>query len=54
MNVKLYLRDVLQRIATESDVDKLLPHAWKEHFEAEVLGRRAEIIELLIADQRGK
>ncbi|MFT4543448.1 MAG: transposase [Planctomycetota bacterium] len=53
VNVKLYLRDVLLRIATESDVSKLLPHAWKEHFEAEVEGRRNEIIDLLLADQRG-
>jgi transposase len=52
VNVKLYLRDVLQRIATETDVTKLLPHAWKEHFEAEVEGRRNDIIELLLADQR--
>ncbi|MFT7542838.1 MAG: transposase, partial [Gammaproteobacteria bacterium] len=51
VNVKLYLRDVLQRIATESDVTKLLPHEWKNHFEADVVGRRGEIIELLLADQ---
>ena len=48
VNVKLYLRDVLQRIATESDVKKLLPHAWKENFESEVLGRRNDLIELLV------
>jgi transposase len=54
VSVKLYLRDVLQRIATETDVKKLLPHAWKEHFEDEVLGRRNEIIDLLVEDQRGK
>ncbi len=54
VNVKLYLRDVLQRISTETDVAKLLPHAWKENFEAEVEGRRNEIIELLLADQRGE
>ena len=54
VNVKLYLRDVLQRIATESDVKKLLPHGWKEHFEAEVEGRRNAIIDLLVADQRGE
>lgn len=54
VNVKLYLRDVLQRIATETDVRKLLPRAWKEHFEAEVIGRRNEIVDLLIADQRGE
>jgi len=54
VNVKLYLRDVLQRIATESDVTKLLPRGWKEHFEVDVVGRRGEIIELLLADQRGE
>ena len=54
VNVKLYLRDVLRRIATEPDVTKLLPHAWKIHFEAEVLGRRSEIIDLLVEDQRGE
>ena len=51
INVKLYLRDVLQRIATETDVTKLLPHAWKENFESEVEGRRNEIVEMLVADQ---
>jgi len=54
VNVKLYLRDVLRRIASETDVKKLLPHGWKEHFEAEVLGRRHAIIDLLVADQRGE
>lgn len=54
INVPIYLRDVLQRIATESDVKKLLPHGWKQHFEAEVMGRRKEIIDFLIADQRGE
>ena len=53
VNVKLYLRDVLQRIRTERDVKKLLPHAWKENFEEEVMGRREEIVDLLRADQRG-
>ena len=53
VNVRPYVRDVLQRIATETDVTKLLPHAWKENFEAEVEGRRNEIIEKLVADQRG-
>jgi ubiquinone biosynthesis protein Coq4 len=48
VNVKLYMRDVLQRIATESDVKKLLPHGWKQHFERDVEGRRNEIIELLV------
>ena len=42
MNAKLYLRDVLQRFAVESDVKRLLPHGWKQHYEAEVVGRRHE------------
>ena len=48
VNAKEYLRDVLVRIATEKDVKRLLPHAWKEHFEEEVMGRRNEILNLLI------
>jgi transposase IS66-like protein len=47
VNAKEYLRDVLVRIATECDVTKLLPHAWKEHFEGEVIGRRNEILKSL-------
>ena len=35
-----YLRDVLLRISTCSDVTKLTPHAWKEHFLPEVEERR--------------
>jgi hypothetical protein len=53
VNVRLSLRDVLQRIATETDVTKLLPHAWQENFEAEVEARRSEILEKLVADQHG-
>jgi hypothetical protein len=52
VNVKLYLRDVLQRIDTEPGVTKLLPHEWKKNFEAEVMGRRNGIIDLLLADQK--
>ena len=52
VNVKLYLRDVLQRISVETDARRLLPLAWKENFEAEVIGRRNEIVELLVEDQR--
>ena len=51
VNVKLYLRDVLLRIATETDVSKLLPHEWKRHFEEEVVGRRNEIVQMLVKDQ---
>ena len=35
-----YLRDVLVRIDVERDWEKLLPHAWQEHFAPEVNRRR--------------
>ena len=41
-----------QRISVETDARRLLPLAWKENFEAEVIGRRNEIVELLVEDQR--
>jgi hypothetical protein len=31
---RVYLWDVMQRIAVETDVAKLTPHGWKEHFGA--------------------
>jgi len=40
---KAYIRDLLQRVATESDVAKLTPHGWKEHFAAEVAERRQAV-----------
>jgi hypothetical protein len=39
---RVYLWDVMQRIGTESEVAKLTPHGWKQHFEneaAEAWGR---------------
>ena len=36
VNPKTDLRDVLLRIAEESDVSKLTPHGWKERFEQSV------------------
>lgn len=33
---RVYLRDVMLRIAHETDVAKLTPHGWREHFQAEV------------------
>ena len=33
---RIYLRDVLLRIARETDVAKLTPHGWREHFQSEV------------------
>jgi len=37
---RVYLRDVMLRIARESDVAKLTPHGWREHFQAEVAAAR--------------
>ena len=54
VNAKDYLRDVLVRIATEKDVKKMLPHAWKKHFEGEVTGRRNEILNLLTQGRQGE
>ena len=36
LNPKAYLKDVLLRISSESDVSKLTPHGWKEHFAEEL------------------
>jgi transposase len=40
INPQTYLRDVLLRVAHESDVTKLTPHGWKKHFAAEVEAER--------------
>ena len=42
-----YLRDVLVRIDFERDWTKLLPHAWKENFEAEIAARREAAVKEL-------
>ena len=36
LNPKVYLRELALRIGQESDVTKLTPHGWKEHFQPEV------------------
>ena len=36
INPAVYLRDVLQRISTETDVAKLTPHGWQDHFGQQV------------------
>jgi hypothetical protein len=41
LDPRIYLRDVMLRIARESDVAKLTPHGWREHFQAEVEAERA-------------
>lgn len=43
-----YFRDILTRISTCTDAKLLTPHAWKQHFEAEVSGRRQALLEQLI------
>jgi len=37
---RTYLRDVMLRIAHETDVAKLTPHGWREHFQAQVEAER--------------
>jgi hypothetical protein len=43
-----YLRDVLLRINQCSDVKKLTPHGWKEHFAREVEERRDRVLDRLM------
>ena len=45
---KTYFRDVMLRVGREQDVAKLTPHAWKEHFEADVLARRDGILRRIV------
>ena len=40
INPQVYIRDVLLRIAHETDVKKLTPHGWQKHFAAEVEAER--------------
>lgn len=49
VNPREYFRDVLVRIATESDVEKLVPHEWKKHFEPEVRERRERVLDQILA-----
>ena len=46
---RLYLRDVLMRIAHETDVAKLTPAGWKQHFADQVDAYRMSILERLVA-----
>lgn len=45
---QVYLRDVLLRLATCSDVTKLTPHGWKQHFADQVASDRYDLIERLV------
>lgn len=44
MNLREYFRDVLFRIQTGADLTMLTPHAWREHFEAQVWAHRDEVL----------
>ena len=44
LNPQAYLRDVLLRVARESDVAKLTPHGWKEHFADDVHAERQAVL----------
>lgn len=45
---RTYLRDVLLRIETESDVASLTPHGWKERWEPVVLDHQADLLQRLV------
>ncbi len=49
VNPREYFQDVLLRIATCSDVTKLTPHGWKEHFLPDVEQRRQSALKKLFA-----
>lgn len=44
LDPRIYFRDVLLRIGTESDVTKLTPHGWKQHFAQDVADHREDIL----------
>jgi transposase len=46
---RLYLHDVLLRVASETDVSKLTPHGWKVHHLPAVAARRHETLGHLAA-----
>ena len=46
-----YFRDVLTRISTCTDVTKLTPHGWREHYAAEVTERRHALLRELASER---
>ena len=44
----IYFRDLCTRIGTESDVTKLVPHGWKEHYWPLLQKSRDEIVQRLL------
>ena len=45
---KVYLRDVLLRIARDPDVAKLTPHGWREHYRDEVEAERQAVTQAFL------
>jgi len=48
LNAITYLRDVLLRISTESDVQKLTPRGWQEHYAEQVALDREDAVSRLL------
>lgn len=48
LNAITYLRDVLLRISTESDVKKLTPRGWREHYADQVARDRDDAVSRLL------
>lgn len=44
LDPRAYFRDVLLRIGSETDVKKLTPHGWKQHFAKEVADHHEDIV----------
>ncbi|MCP4191783.1 MAG: IS66 family transposase [Planctomycetaceae bacterium] len=44
LNPQIYLRDIQSRLAHETDVRKLTPHGWKEHFADQVEHERRVVV----------
>jgi transposase len=44
LNPQIYLRDIQSRLAHETDVRKLTPHGWKEHFAEQVEYERRVVV----------
>lgn len=44
LDPRTYFRDVLLRIGTETDVTKLTPHGWKQHFAQDVADHHEDIL----------
>ena len=48
INPSDYFKDVLVRLSTCTDVKKLTPHGWKEHFAAAVAERRHALLQQIV------